>query len=332
MSVPLISVIVLNYNGLRWLPLCLDALQAQVHAPSFEIVFVDNASTDGSAAWVATKYPDVRVLETGANLGFAAGNNAGARVARGEWLAFLNNDTAAQPDWLERLHGAVVQHPEFAIATSRIVLMDEPALVDSAGDGYLLAGGAFKHGHGGPASAHAVSREVFGACGAAFLIRRAVFAELGGFDESFFMVYEDVDLSYRARLRGHRVWFAADAIVRHAVSASLGRASAMAVFHGQRNLEWTWIKNTPAPLLLRTAPAHVLYSVAGLLHYLRAGRFGAALRGKLAALADLPRVWQARRDVQRARALNPTLPLERGWLSLKRREKRVIRQFAGSRR
>ena len=328
---PLVSVIVLNYNGLRWLQDCLDALDAQVQAPPFEIVLVDNASSDGSAAFVAGRYPHVRVLETGANLGFAAGNNAGARVAQGEWLAFLNNDTAVHTDWLARLYDAVVQHPEFAIATSRIVLMDDPGVIDSAGDGYLRAGGAFKHGHGGPARAYETSREVFGACGAAFLIRRAVFHELDGFDERFFMVYEDVDLSYRARLRGHRVWYAADAIVRHAVSASLGRASANAVFYGQRNLEWTWIKNTPASLLIRTAPAHVVYSLAGLAHYLRAGRFAPAVRGKIAALAELPRLWRARREVQRARVTHPHTLMERRWLLLKRREKRVVRDLARKR-
>lgn len=325
MAAPLISVIVLNYNGMRWVAPCLDALAAQVGAPPFEIVFVDNASTDGSAAWVKTRHPGVRVLEAGANLGFAAGNNAGARIARGEWLAFLNNDTAAQPDWLARLHAAATDRPEFAIVTSRIVLLDDPDVIDSAGDGYLRAGGAFKHGHGGPASAYDTSREVFGACGAAFLIKRAVFEELGGFDESFFMVYEDVDLSYRARLRGHRVWYAADAIVRHAVSASLGRASAMAVFHGQRNLEWTWIKNTPSFLLRRTAASHIVYSLAGVLHYLRGGRFGPALRGKLAAIAGLPHVLRARREVQGTRVARPDALMERGWLALKRREKQVTR-------
>jgi GT2 family glycosyltransferase len=325
LAAPLISVIVLNYNGLRWLSLCLDALAAQVNAPPFEIVFVDNASMDGSAEWVRARDPKVRVLEAGANLGFAAGNNAGARIARGEWLAFLNNDTAAQPDWLARLYAAAIEHPAFAIVTSRIVLMDDPDVIDSAGDGYLLAGGAFKHGHGGPARDHETSGEVFGACGAAFLIKRAVFDELRGFDGSFFMVYEDVDLSYRARLRGHRVWYAADAIVRHAVSASLGLASATAVFHGQRNLEWTWIKNTPASLLWRTAPSHIVYSLAGVLHYLRVGRFGAALRGKLAALAAVPRMWRARREVQRTRLEQPQRLMERGWLALKRREKQAAR-------
>jgi GT2 family glycosyltransferase len=168
------------------------------------------------------------------------------------------------------------------------------------------------------------SREVFGACGAAFLIPRQLFDDLGGFDERFFMVYEDVDLSYRARLTGSRIWYAADAVVRHAGSATMGRASATAVFHGQRNLEWTWLKNTPGALLIRSAPAHALYSIAGMLHYLRQGTFGAALRGKLAALAGVPAVLADRRRIQRGRRTDASAlaaVMDRGWIRHKLREK-----------
>src|SRR5262252_1879852 len=137
------SVIILTYNGRRWLPACLDALAAQRGAPPFDVIVVDNGSTDGSAAFVRERWPAVRVVETGANLGFAAGNNAGAREARGDWLVFLNNDTAPEPDWLARLYAEAAGRPEFDLLTSRIVFMDDPSILDSAGDGYVLAGGAF---------------------------------------------------------------------------------------------------------------------------------------------------------------------------------------------
>ncbi|CAN5368093.1 glycosyltransferase family 2 protein [soil metagenome] len=324
---PDLSVIVLNYNGRSFLPGCLDALASQVGAPPFEVILVDNASADGSAEFVRSHYPGVRVLETGANLGFAAGNNAGARTARGRALVFLNNDTIPASDWLVRLHAALSDRPEFGLATSRLVTMDDENALDSAGDGYFHAGGAFKHGHGGAAARHLVSREVFGACGAAFAIKREIFEALGGFDKSFFMVYEDVDLSYRARLGGHRVWYAADAIVRHAGSGTLGVASPAAVYYGQRNLEWTWIKNTPVPLLWRTAVPHAIYSLAGLAYYARRGRLWPALRAKLAALAGLPRVLRTRRAVQRSAVASPASVealMERRWLAAKRREKRAL--------
>jgi N-acetylglucosaminyl-diphospho-decaprenol L-rhamnosyltransferase len=319
-----VSVIVLNYNGRQWLAGCLGALAAQRGAPPFEVLVVDNASTDDSVRLVEAQFPAVRVVQNGQNLGFAAGNNAGARAAAGRWLAFLNNDTIPADDWLAQLWRPFADRPEMAAATSRVVFLDDPSIVDSAGDGYLRAGGGYKHGHRAAAAAHRQSREVFGVCGAAFLIRRDVFVELGGFDEQFFMVYEDVDLSYRLRLAGYRVWYAADAVVRHAGSGTLGRMSGDAVYFGQRNLEWTWIKNTPWPLLVRTAGAHAVYSTAGLAHYLRAGRFGPALRGKLAAIRGIPAMVAARRrmrPLRRAgwRAIDPWL--DRGWLRVKRAEK-----------
>jgi N-acetylglucosaminyl-diphospho-decaprenol L-rhamnosyltransferase len=322
-----VAVIVLNYNGRRWLPGCLDALAGQRQAPAFEVILVDNGSSDGSEHFVRERGAGVVVLQTGANLGFAAGNNAGAAQARGEWLAFLNNDTVPDPHWLSALCGAAASYPGYDLITSRIVMLDDPSVLDSAGDGYLRAGGAFKRGHGQRAAAFGTPGEVFGACGAAFMIRRSLFERLGGFDESFFMVYEDVDLSYRARLTGARVWFAADAIVGHAGSATLGRASAVAVFHGQRNLEWTWVKNTPRGLLLQTALPHLMYSLAGILHYARRGHLWTAIRGKLSALAALRRVTATRRHIQRARtvpAADVARWMERRWLALKRREKSAI--------
>jgi GT2 family glycosyltransferase len=328
---PAASIVILNFNGRKWLPGCLGALDGQRAAPSFETILVDNGSTDESVGDVRTSWPAVHVIENGTNLGFAAGNNAGARAARGAWLVFLNNDTVAEPDWLARLHAEAAEHPACALITSRLVFMDDPSIVDSAGDGYLHAGGAFKHGHGARAAGFASSREVFGACGAAFMIRRDAFEALGGFDPRFFMNHEDVDLSYRARLRGMRTWYAASAIVRHEGSGSLGAVSPAAVFYGQRNLEWTWIKNTPRDLLVSTALSHAVYSLAGVAHYAMKGRGGAALRGKWDALRALPHVLADRRRVQASRtAATPDLArlMEPDWLAAKRREK----AFAATRR
>jgi GT2 family glycosyltransferase len=329
-----VSVIVLNYNGRQWLDGCLGALAAQQGAPPFEVIVADNGSTDGSITSLARHHASVRVLRNGVNLGFAAGNNAGAAQATGQWLVFLNNDTVPEPDWLAALCRPLQERPEYAFATSRIVFLDDPAMVDSAGDGYLRAGGAYKRGHRGDAGDHLESREVFGACGAAFIVRREAFHEVGGFDDRFFMVYEDVDLSYRLRLAGHRCWYAADAVVRHVGSGTLGRSSPTAVYYGQRNLEWTWIKNTPGPLLLRTGAAHAVYSLAGLVHYLRTGRFGAALRGKLAAVAGIPAMLSARRQqrpLRRADWRAIDVWLDRGWLRLKRREKKAVADVSASR-
>jgi GT2 family glycosyltransferase len=176
------------------------------------------------------------------------------------------------------------------------------------------------------------SVEVFGVCGAACLMPKRVFDELGGFDEDFFASHEDVDLSYRARLLGYRCQYVADAVVRHHGSATIGRVSGFAIFHGQRNLEWLYVKNTPLSLLLTTLPSHVIYMAAACVHFARAGALGPFLKGKLAAVAGMPGALRKRRQVQRTRrvdasALRPLL--ETRWLSTKLREKRFDAELAG---
>lgn len=320
----MVRVIVLNWNGRRWLESCLNALRRQTFR-AFEVVVVDNGSEDGSAEFVRERFPEYRVLALGANVGFAAGNNAGAKGATAKYLVFLNNDTEARPEWLGAIVAAAERDDAIGMVTSLLVFMDRPDVVDSAGDGYLRCGGAFKHQHGQAAGGTRGVRDVFGACGAAFLIRRELFERIGGFDEDLFMVYEDVDLSYRARLVGARVLCAADAVVHHAGSASLGTVSSAAVFYGQRNLEWVWIKNSPPRLLLRSLPGHVLYDLAGFAGYARIGHAGAWIRAKAAAIAALPTVWRKRRRVQRAATADPDAlwaMMEPDWIGVKRREKR----------
>ena len=321
---PDVSIVVVTWNGRQYLDDCLGAIARQ-EGVSAETILVDNASTDGTAEYVRTAFPWVRVLRLPENRGFAGGNNAGAREAAGAFLAFLNNDTRADPGWLRALRAGVDLEARFALTTSRIVYMHDPETLDSAGDGLLRWGGAFKRHHGLPAAGASESREVFGVCGAACLMPKAVFEELGGFDEDFFASHEDVDLSYRARLRGYRCKYVAAAVVRHHGSATLGTVSRSAVFHGQRNLEWMYLKNTPASLLLRTLPGHVIYNVAAAAYFTRLGMLGTFCRAKVAAAAGLPRMLRKRASVQRAKLVE-TAAIERHldarWLSAKLREKR----------
>jgi GT2 family glycosyltransferase len=321
---PEVSVIIVTWNGRHHLDACLSALARQ-EGISFETLLVDNGSQDGTVAFVRDRFPSVRVVPLAENRGFAGGNNAGAREAHGRYLAFLNNDTVADATWLRALRAGLDEAAGFALATSRIVYMHDPGIIDSAGDGVLRWGGAFKRHHGSPVAAAERSDEVFGVCGAACLMPRAVFEELGGFDEDFFASHEDVDLSYRARLRGYRCRYVADAVVRHHGSATLGTVSRFAVFQGQRNLEWMYFKNTPALLLARTLPGHLLYNLAAAVHFARLGMLGTFLRAKLDALAGAGRLLGKRRAVQRGRRVRARAiwtRLEPRWLSTKLREKR----------
>ena len=333
-SDPLVSVVIVTWNGRQFLDACLNAVAAQ-RGVSTETILVDNGSHDGTVAYVEERFPSVRVIALPENRGFAGGNNAGVREARGRYIALLNNDAVPEPGWLESLLGGMDEDARFALVTSRIVYMHDPGVIDSAGDGMLASGGAFKRHHGASVDLARESMEVFGVCGAACLMPRRVFEELGGFDEDFFVSHEDVDLSYRARLLGYRCRYVADAVVRHHGSVTIGRVSGFAIFQGQRNLEWLYVKNTPLTLLLTTLPGHLLYIAAAGVHFARGGALGPFIRAKLAALAGLPGALRKRRRVQRTRrvdaaALRPLL--ETRWLSTKLREKRFDAELAGGRR
>ena len=318
------SVIVLNYNGQRWLEGCLTAVSEQWDGRQ-ELILVDNASTDESVALVRRQFPAVRLLVLDRNCGFARGNNMGAGIARGRYLAFLNNDTIPQPGWLSALRAPFDRDRATAVTTSRLVYLHDPSVIDSAGDGYLRAGGAFKHLHGASSAVGGRSGEVFGACGAACMFRRDVFMDLGGFDEDFFMVYEDVDISYRARLRGYRCMYVADAVVHHAGSGTLRRNSVASVYYGQRNLEWTYLKNTPWLLLIRSFPSHVLYDGAALVAYGAQGLLGPYLKSKWAALKGVPAILRKRSAVQSGRLASTRdlwQAMDGDWIRRKRLEKR----------
>ena len=320
---PDVSVIIVTWNGRHFLEACLSALEAQ-QGVTFETIVVDNGSNDGTADFVRERFPSARVVALQRNLGFAGGNNIGAATARGRYVAFLNNDTVAEPGWLTALRAGVDERAGFALTTSRIVYLHDPSIIDSAGDSVLRWGGAFKRHHGASANAADQSEEVFGVCGAACLMPRTVFEELGGFDEDFFASHEDVDLSYRAQLRGYRCRYVAAAVVRHHGSATMGKVSAFAVFHGQRNLEWMYFKNTPASILVRSLPGHAMYNLAAAVHFARLGLFGTFVRAKVAALAGISRVLRKRAAVQRTRRVAASViwaRLERRWLATKRREK-----------
>jgi N-acetylglucosaminyl-diphospho-decaprenol L-rhamnosyltransferase len=298
---PAVTVIVVNYNGGHFLRGCLASLAAQTFR-DFETILVDNASTDHSLASIVERPGPLRILHETKNHGFAGGNNLAARQARGQWLALLNPDAEASPDWLESLMRAVAERPSHRIVASLQITMTDDAVLDGAGDCYLAYGYAWRGGFGHPVSDAPDAGECFAPCGAAALYPKDVFLSSGGFDEHYFCYHEDVDLGFRLRLLGERCQFDPRCRVRHAGSGITGRASDFAVFHGARNGFWTYIKNTPGSLLLPTFPIWFTGTIAILVRGLFTRRFGATIRGLFAALKDIGPMLKARRRLQNLRS------------------------------
>lgn len=315
---PAVSVLVLNWNGAAHLPRCLDALRAQTWR-DFEVLVLDNASTDDSADEVEGRWPGFRLVRFEHNLGFAAANNHGAHLARGRWLAFLNNDAFPQPDWLERLVEAAQARPEFAFFASRLVYASDTDRIQATGDVLNISGFAWSRDNGYPlAAAHLEAQEVFSACAAAAMFQRQAFLDVGGFNADFVSHLEDVDLGFRLRLVGQRCLYVPSAVVAHVVSASYGAESERTVYQVQRNVVWMYAADMPGRLFWKYLPAHLVANLVFLLYYTLHGRGRAVWRAKLDALRGLPRALRRRRAIQGARtAALPEIEraLDHGWLS-----------------
>ena len=297
---PEASVVIVTWHGLHHLRRCLPALHDQTGV-AFETIVVDNGSTDGSADWIAATYPQVVLERLDSNHGFAAANNIGFGLTRADLVATLNNDAVPDPDWLQTLVQAAREYPEAGSFGSRIVLDQDPNIIDSAGVVTDVLGIAWDR-HNAESVGSDEAGEVFGACAGAALYRKALLDETGGFDPAFFAYLEDVDLAWRARWQGWTARYVPEARVVHAHSATGTEESPFKTFHLGRNKVWTIAKNHPTHALLLYGPLLVAYDLASLPVTMTRQRNLAALRGRLAGLRGLgPVLRQRRREASRRR-------------------------------
>jgi GT2 family glycosyltransferase len=293
------AVIIVNYNAGEMLERCLAALDRQSFR-DFHTLVVDNGSSDGSADEVETRHPGVTLVRAGANLGFAAGNNLGLQhTGDVEWVVLLNPDAYAQPDWLELFVGAAGAASDYDFFGCRMRLADTPELLDGTGDVYHASGVAWRRDHGVPVEQGTqVGGEIFAPCAAAALYRRSDLAAVGGFDESYFCYFEDIDLAFRLRLQGKRCAYVPEAVVDHVSSGITGKRSDFATYHGHRNMVWTYVKDMPTILFWLYLPLHVCANLLAILTCALRGQLGVVLRAKRDALLGLPRMLRERSRVQ----------------------------------
>jgi len=302
---PLISIVIVPWNSAKHLPHCLDCLSLQT-VQDFEVILVDNGSLDGGTNDLEQKYTQLalQIERLPSNLGFALANNRGARIARGKWLALLNADAYPEPNWLENILQAAQRRPEFSFFSSRQIQENQPDLLDGSGDEYHVSGLAWRRFYNYRAGQYGFKEEeVFSACGAAALYARDEFLSVGGFDEAYFSYFEDVDLGFRLRLIGKRCLYVPQAIVHHVGSASSGKISDFVIYHGHRNLVWTYFKDMPGALFWWYLPLHVLMNLFFIVSFILKGRGATILRAKIDAFSHLPAIIHTRRQIQSCRKI-----------------------------
>jgi GT2 family glycosyltransferase len=298
-----LSVIILNWNGKRFLKECLDSLRLQSFH-DFETILLDNGSADGSVEYLREAFPWVRLVTLPENVGFSGGNNRALEECTGEFIVTLNNDTKLDPGFLEAMVAAVEADPGIGMVAAKMLNFYQQGRIDSVGIKAAANGMGFNIGVGeSDAGQYDSTTEVFGPCGGAALYRRAMLDQVGFFDADFFAYYEDLDLAWRGRLAGWRAVTAPRAVVLHVHSATSGKMSPFTVYQVQRNKWYAIIKNWPTSLILRHLATIVLFDVAAMALALVRCRLGAALRARLDLLLFLPALLRKRRQVQGASRL-----------------------------
>ena len=246
------TIIIPNYNGLSFMEPCFESLKEQT-VRDFKVLVVDNGSTDGSVEWLKEhRIPSIFLKE---NTGFSGAVNTGIRAAYTPYVLLLNNDTRVEPGFVAAMERAMDQSPKIFSVSSRMIQMYHPELLDDTGDMYSILGWAYQRGVGRSVNLYQKSCRVFSACAGAAIYRRAVFDEIGLFDELHFAYLEDIDVGWRAKLYGYDNIYCPDAAVYHVGSGTSGsRYNSFKVRLAARNCIYLNYKNMPGWQLLLNAP------------------------------------------------------------------------------
>jgi GT2 family glycosyltransferase len=299
---PLLSIVIPNWNGKHFLETCLNALREQ-HYQLLEVIIADNASDDGSQAFIREHYPEVILLELPENRGFTGACNAGMQAANGAFIALLNNDTEADSRWAGAVVDAFQRHEDVGLVASKMLLFNQRDHIHTAGDGFTTDGRAFNRGVWQKDDGQFDTEEyVFSACGGSSAYRKTMLDEVGLLDDDYFFSLEDVDLAWRAQLAGWRALYTPDAIVYHHLSATGGGVTAS--FYVGRNSLYVLVKNLPGALWRKYGWQIIRRQVRIAWDALKAWRGEAArarLRGMVSGLWHLPGLLQKRRRVQETR-------------------------------
>lgn len=239
---PLVSIIIANWNGRRYLEKCLDSVYLQTYK-NIEVIVVDNNSQDDSVDFIMRRFSDVRLVRNNKNHGFAKANNIGIRLSKGEYIATINNDTEAEPEWIRSLVEAIKKDPGIGMCASKVLLFNHRNLIDSAGMLIYPDGLAFCRGHlREEISSHNTEEEVLLPTACAALYRKDAIIDAGFFDDDYFAYGEDIDLGLRIGMLGYRCIYVPSAQVYHYYSGTIGSNLSLKMYLSERNRIFTIIK------------------------------------------------------------------------------------------
>ncbi|MGI8803849.1 MAG: glycosyltransferase family 2 protein [Solirubrobacteraceae bacterium] len=315
----LVSAVVVNLNGRELLLACVASLETALApiADQSEILVVDNGSRDGAPEALRVAHPNVRLLQFADNRGFPAGVNAGIEATSGDWLLLLNNDATLDPGAVDELLAAAIDRPRVGALAAQLRFVAD-GNINSAGFAVDRLGVGFERHIGrAPEDSEQVPTPVFGASAGAAMLRRAMLEDVGGFDSSFFLYLEDVDLAWRARMRGWECLYVPASVAHHHHSSTSVHRSPFKHFHVGRNRIRLLAKNMPTRDLLIYAPAILAYDLAYCAVAVVSDRTLMPVRGRIAGLLQ----WRAYRRFGAGRRHVALEPVQGAWQALARRRR-----------
>ena len=249
-----VSVVIPNFNGMAYLEGVLSSLENQTKK-NFEIIIVDNGSTDGSCEYIESRFPQVKLIRFSENFGFCKAVNEGIQASRSEYVLLLNNDIEAAPEFVEEMTAAIKRHRKAFSCQAKMIRFHDREKLDDAGNYYCALGWAFARGKGKDIRQYDREEQIFASCGGAAIYRRELFRETGLFDEEHFAYLEDTDVGYRARIYGYENWYAPRAVVYHVGSGTSGsRYNQFKTRYSSRNNVYLIYKNMPFLQILLNIP------------------------------------------------------------------------------
>lgn len=311
MKRPLVSLIIVNWNGLKMLKDCFFSL-AEINYPNWEVILVDNGSNDGSQEFARKfKFPhsQLKIIQNKTNLGFAEPNNQGYRASKGKYILLLNNDTKVKKDFLNKMVKRMEQDPQIGVSQPKIYLMEKPGFLDNTGS-YLTRIGLLKHEgfleKDGPCFNQ--EKQIFAAKGACMLIKREVIEKVGLFDKDFFAYFEESDFCWRVWLVGYRVIYYPQTFIFHKLGATSKKMNQFSLnYHSIKNRIASLVKNLEFKSLFTIFPLHLFFLFSLGTFYLLRFQFG-KVKMIIAAiywnLIHLPGLLSQRRKIQQLRTVS----------------------------